>query len=403
MKTKLNTDNCKLTTLTKQLVSIPSYVDSKTNENKLEKFLYKYLKRNVPWLKIYRQKVEKNRYNLICTNSNDPSLVFICHMDTVKPSGNKNKMLKPRIVGNKLYGLGAADMKAGIAAAFEALRGFKAPALNQCLNNIALIFDCDEEYYFKGIKKVLSKYKWSPKLVIYPEPTDLEIVNGCRGLIEIELDVIGKTSHAGTPEKGTNAIEKAIKLVQKLRKGITKNDIKQLGKTTINLSSIKGGRFQDGKITIQANAVADIARILLDIRPADPDMDAEKVLRLINSIVKRLNVKSPSQRLVRLWRKRLTVNIDYKPYFINKNKLDDLEKAINASRLKVKYASNLQQKGFFEAALVASAWNCPAVSFGPIGKCHTEDEFVEISDLTKVKNIFANLINKFCKNGTTTG
>ncbi|MFC1780180.1 M20/M25/M40 family metallo-hydrolase [Patescibacteria group bacterium] len=383
-------NNQQLVNLTKRLIAIPSYVDKKNNENKLEKFLYKYLKRNFGWLKIYRQKVEKDRYNLICTNSNNPSLVFICHMDTVKPSSNKKQMLNLRIVGNKLYGLGAADMKGGIAAILEACRILSPTGSNK----IALIFDCDEEYYFKGIKKVLSKYKWRPKLVICPEPTDLEIVNGCRGLIEIEFDVIGKTVHAGSPEKGVNAIEKAIEIVKTLRKEIIRNDIASLGKTTVNLSSINGGRLQDEKIIVQANAVADVARVLLDIRPADPGMNAQKVQKLIKSIARKINVKCPSQRLVSLWLKRFKVNLDYKPYFADRTSTRIIEKAIKSTGLKVKYTKNLGEKGFFEAALIANTWNCPAISLGPgpANMAHKTDEYVDIDSLEITKNIFIYII-----------
>ncbi|MBN2016250.1 M20/M25/M40 family metallo-hydrolase [Candidatus Dojkabacteria bacterium] len=373
-----------LITLTKRLVSIPSYVDAQNSEKMLENYLFKYLKRNFARLKIYRKKVEKDRFNLICSNSSNPTLVFICHMDTVRPSGNKTSMLKPRVVGNKLYGLGSVDMKGGIAATLEALRWFQAPAWNQKVKGIALIFDCDEEYYFKGVKKVLNEFKWKPKLAICPEPTDLKIINGCRGLIEITFDVIGKTAHAGSPKSGVNAIEKAVSIVKALRKEISENDIKELGKSTVNLSSLNGGRLQDKKITVQANAVPDIARVLLDIRTANPTICANTAKKLIASIAKRLGVQC----------QKIKVTLDYKPYLASKKELTLFEEATNKTGVKVEYVEDLGSKGFYEASLVSNAWQCPAISFGPgpAKMAHKNGEYVDIRSLQCTKEVFKTLI-----------
>ena len=104
-----------LTSLTKKLISIPSYVDKENYELQISNYLYRYIKNNLKWLKVYKQKVENSRNNIIAINTSNPKLIFISHMDTVKPSGDRDKMLIPQIKGNKLFGLGAVDMKGGLA------------------------------------------------------------------------------------------------------------------------------------------------------------------------------------------------------------------------------------------------------------------------------------------------
>jgi acetylornithine deacetylase/succinyl-diaminopimelate desuccinylase-like protein len=99
-------------------------------------------------------------------------------------------------------------MKAGIASTLTALKKFKHT------KGVTLTLECDEEYYFKGIKKLLKEYKFNPKLVICPEPTNLKIISGCRGLIEIKLSILGKTAHAGNPQAGINAIEKTVRIIE---------------------------------------------------------------------------------------------------------------------------------------------------------------------------------------------
>lgn len=368
-----------LLNLTRQLIAIPSYLDGKINENKVGEFIYSYLKDNLKWLKISKQNIGKGRFNIIAANSNNPQLVFISHMDTVYPARDHKEALRPKLSKNKLYGLGSADMKSGLAASIIAAQEMSKTA------RIAFIFDCDEEYYFEGIKKIIKKYKFKPDLVICPEPTNLKIVNGCRGVIELKLDVIGKTAHAGSPQKGINAIERSVGLVDILKRELTVEDVNELGKTTVNLSSITGGRLLDSEIITQANAVPDITKVLLDIRPANPQLTGGKIKKIIWCISKQLEIRISN----------FEVKLDYSPYYSKKTDLNLLEKAIKETGFKPEYKKNLGLGGFFEAAIVSRAWNCPAVSFGPIGEGHVVKENVDIESLEKTKNVFVNLIKQF--------
>ncbi len=134
--------------LAKDLISIPSYVDLVTDESKVGEYLLSYLAENLPWLKVKIQKVSARRFNIIALSDPNPRLLFLCHTDTVNPS-SKNS-LEPNIIGNKLFGLGSSDMKGGLSCAIKAIEelgeGFSA----------GLILDCDEEYSFLGINKLVS-------------------------------------------------------------------------------------------------------------------------------------------------------------------------------------------------------------------------------------------------------
>lgn len=366
--------------LTQKLITLPSFVDENNNEKRIADFLWSYFNQNLPWMKLEKQTVKENRYNIIATDGKNPRLVFICHMDTVKP--NNLSMLNPKVVGNRIYGLGTCDMKGSLATSVKALE------MMEKTQGIAFIFDCDEEYYFTGIKKVIEKYQFRPELVICPEPTNLEIVNGCRGVIEIELTVIGKTAHAGTPQNGINAIEKAVLLLKKLTKELQTNDLPELGQTTVNLSSLRGGRNRNNRITIQANAVPDIAFLLLDIRPANPSLKGEEVLKKLEILAKKEKVKIVNEK----------IKLNYQPYISNSERLKNFEKALVKSDLPIKYQKNLSQGGFYESDLISKAWNCPAINFGPAKKetAHTKDEYVEIDSLKKTKKAFENLIEIYC-------
>ena len=73
--------------LTKKLISIPSYVDSSTNEREIAEYVYQYLS-NISWLTTVKQNVENNRFNVIAYSSLSPKLLLVGHLDTVQPSAN---------------------------------------------------------------------------------------------------------------------------------------------------------------------------------------------------------------------------------------------------------------------------------------------------------------------------
>lgn len=365
--------------LTKRLISIGSYVDRDNNEKGLGDFLFAYLSENLPWLKATKQPLENGRYNIVAAEDN-PRLLFISHMDTVRPTGNISSRLTPVEKDGCLYGLGSCDMKAGLAASLSAVEK-AGPG-----SGAGLIFDCDEEYYFLGARQLIKDFTFSPRLIVFPEPTDMNILSGCRGIIEARLDIAGRTSHAGRPDRGINAVTGAVAFASRLKQPLTRGDAAELGKTTVNLSAITGGLSQNGKIITQANAVPDLARIILDIRTADLDMDAGKARDLMLQTGKELS----------LGIENIKFNLDYRPFLSGKNDLSGLEDAAKASGRKPSYLDPADS-GFFEAAFISRAWNCPAAAYGPGRTAHQADECVPVADLLSTVSVFSRLITIYAK------
>ncbi len=386
-----------LETLLKKTVSIPSYLDNKTNEKKFANFLVNYIIQNLPWLKVKKQQVEKERYNVIARSDENPKLLFVSHMDTVLPIGNSKLRLTPEKKDKKLYGLGTVDMKAGLVASLKAVekagKGY----------SVALLFDCGEEYYFKGINKFIKGVKnnklgfkpgWKPKIVIFPEPSNLKISNGCRGLLEIQAKIKGKTCHAGRPENGVNAVESAVKIITQLKKEIIQNDIPELGKTTVNLAGLNGGLLQDSKIVVRPNAVPDIAEFVLDIRSANPNLNGNKVCSLLEKQADTLDT--------------LIINfetkLDYPPYLISKKSksvgLKKVEEILRNTIKKVEYCKDISKSGYGELALIGGklGWDSINLGPGPSKKAHQIDEYVNLSTVEQCYKVYSNLILKFKKN-----
>src|SRR5690554_5727269 len=105
--------------LTKKLISIPSYVNSETNERGISEFIIKYCS-DLKWLRVTKQVIQQNRCNILISDGFPTKLLFLGHLDTVQPT--LSGQTRPYIKNNCLFGLGASDMKNNIAAFLNAWR-----------------------------------------------------------------------------------------------------------------------------------------------------------------------------------------------------------------------------------------------------------------------------------------
>ena len=376
----------KLIDLTTKLISIPSFVGDDNNEVQLAEYICKYIAENIPWMNVYKEYIDEKRFNVIAYGSKAPRVIFSSHMDTVLATGNLQERLTAVQKDGQLFGLGACDMKGGLACSLYAM------AKSKKALPVALVFTCDEEYYFAGIKKFISDLKagklpldntTKPELVIFPEPSNLQISYGCRGCVELELTVSGRSAHAGRPMAGINAIEKSVDLVNVLRSNLAQKCMPELGFTTVNLASINGGVSVDGQIQSRANAIADTARIVLDIRTASKLQDAKYIIARALEAAGVLDITL----------KEVVTRLDLAPYVAEEKKLKTLEKAISSAELKVEFDRNPAFGGYGEFAMVGTELGWNAVNFGPGpgGTAHQIKECVNVIDLDSVSRVYQEL------------
>ena len=141
-------------------------------------------------------------------------IVWNGHVDVVP--GNHGQF-EPYIVGDHLYGRGSADMKAGLAAMMEAFYELsKNPQI--LLKRIQLHIVTDEETGGSFTSKYLVDQGYFGNFVICGEPTQLHIGLQAKGIVQLDIILKGKSSHGSRPWEGINAIEKAFKFDQEMRK-----------------------------------------------------------------------------------------------------------------------------------------------------------------------------------------
>lgn len=152
------------------------------------------------WLRARGAEVEVLERNLVARAPGArgaPDLLYLSHLDTVPPTAGWSRAPWPVARdGERIYGLGANDAKAAVAAmavAFtELLTERRAEAL-------ALAFVCDEETGGRGAEwllPLLGARGETPRAAVVGEPTGLAPVVAQKGLLVLELDQHGDAGHA---------------------------------------------------------------------------------------------------------------------------------------------------------------------------------------------------------------
>ena len=204
------------------------------------------------------------------------SLMLCGHLDTVGVDGMRAPF-DPVERDGRLYGRGACDMKAGIAAAVyaaEALRraGIELPGTLEVSGTV------DEESGGLAGVQWLAERRWLAKdktdFVIIPEPLDVDrVCIGHRGVYWFEVEAHGRIGHGSMPFLGASAIEgmgRFLHLVEdelKPRLAARRTDVPVVPPgarhATINTNGIDGGQPIDG---VQTPCVADRCRAVFDRR-----------------------------------------------------------------------------------------------------------------------------------------
>ena len=142
-----------------------------------------------------------------------PTIMLLGHTDVVPPgdlgawSGDP---FLPHTENGRITGRGTADMKAGLVAAWLAVRSLKESGIS-LPGDVILAAVSGEEDGGLGTFALLQKLDelgWTVDACVIPEPTDLDIVPANGGALTFRLIVRGAATHASRRSEGVSAIEK---------------------------------------------------------------------------------------------------------------------------------------------------------------------------------------------------
>ncbi len=135
-----------------------------------------------------------------------PLVVLAGHLDTVPANHNAGA----RRDGDRLYGVGASDMKSGVAVMLALGEAHEPP---RARFDLALVFYDAEEGPLErnGLRRLLGEMPWlrQAALGILLEPTALAAELGCVGSVNAEVVVTGQSAHSARPWLGVNAVGRA--------------------------------------------------------------------------------------------------------------------------------------------------------------------------------------------------
>ena len=223
-----------------------------------------------PWLEVTRV-----GDNVVArtTGGRSERLLVAGHLDTVPPNGNS----EPILTGDRVAGLGAADMKGGLAVMLGLAAAHADPAID-----VTYVWYAAEEIE-REHNGLLELEAARPDLLeadaaVLGEPTGAVPEAGCQGSMHIRISLAGERAHTARPWMGSNAIHRLGDLLGVLRAYQARRPV------------IDGCRFAEAlqatAVTggVASNVVPDEATLVLNHRFA-PDRTPEQAERHVRDLV----------------------------------------------------------------------------------------------------------------------
>lgn len=305
-------------------------------------------------------------------------LVLVGHTDTVPYDPEWSGALKLDQEGGKLYGRGACDTKAFIAAAITAVESLDLKRLKRPL---ALVFSADEEIGCLGAKRLAEARPFRARYAIVGEPTSLQPIRAGKGYCLAEITVRGREAHSAYPQLGASAIFQAARLIQRIEN--IADDLKSEQRmefdpphTTLNVGLIQGGSAK--------NIVPGECRFTLEWRPI-PREASNHVLNLVRRAAAELK-REDSDFTCEIEAARADDSFETDP---DSRIVRFLEKSTDRTAGTVAFGTE---------APSMIALGAQAVVFGPgdIRVAHRTGEFVPGDELNRCIEILIEAIEHFC-------
>ncbi len=288
---------------------------------------------------------------------------LIGHLDTV-PVENE---LTGKIIDGRLYGLGASDMKGGLAVMLYLIDYFMN---RESKFNLIYVFYEKEEGPFNdnGLQPLLEKYGDILKnidLAFVLEPTNNEVQVGAVGTINAEVIFRGKKAHSARAWQGENAIHKSWKLIKRVNDfGIREYPFSfNIGNKEVNITFYELMNITVAKSEGAKNVIPDYFYLNINYRFSPSKTLEEAKEDIVNIVKDDAEVKF----------------VDLAPPGKIPNKNEILLEFISKFDLPVK-----PKQAWTDVARL-SLFNIDAVNFGPgdPSQAHQYNEYIPIENLYK--------------------
>lgn len=341
-----------------------------------------YLERSLAYcgLETETREIAPGRVNVFGTlkgSGERESVMLAGHLDTA-PSDNWQKAYQIEEKDGKIYGRGACDMKAALAAYLEVVNSIKDSGIT-LKGDLIIAGICDEEYQMIGSKDI-GKNGPHAAFGIIGEPSNLLVCPANRGQLGATIETYGVSVHSSVPERGVNAIchmSKIIEAFSDYTKSLEKvSPHPLLGRPSFNIGTIQGGTI--------LSAVPDRCRIEIDRRFL-PHETVDSIYNEYHSVIDPLVHSVPGFRY----------SISEPTWNIPANDVNPEEagvKALLQASGKVLHEDASPMP--FVAGSDAPHLGFPTVICGPgdLGQAHSNAEFVSTEQLIHAVEIYLETI-----------
>ncbi|MCR5482135.1 MAG: M20/M25/M40 family metallo-hydrolase [Clostridia bacterium] len=311
---------------------------------------------------------ETGRQILTASYGKNPAIGFLGHTDTVDiADGWETDPFTLTEKGGELFGLGACDMKGGIAAFMSAVSETDLSSLKK---GICIYCTYDEEIMFNGIKDMTEAGTFFPQHMLIAEPTDLVPMVGSKGLLEYIFTFTGVTTHSSTPIDGKSSNKNAVRFLNKMmdfEEELRKNrsPFFAVPYPTMNIGIIKGGTA--------INNVPNKTTVYLDFRICDSEKEYPLIRKAVDDALEGLDGS----------------------YVI----INDIASFQNTGELVSVYEEKTGNKarpffGVTEASFIGG--DRVILGPGPL-TAHEKNEHVSAASLEKTTQVYKEMIEALCK------
>ncbi|HWQ14995.1 MAG TPA: M20 family metallopeptidase [Roseiflexaceae bacterium] len=338
------------------------------------------------------EEVAPGRPNVIAelrgARGDGPLLLLEGHTDVVTPGDLAAWTRDPfggEIVGRRLYGRGAADMKGGLAAMLFAARALQLAGA-PFAGTLRLLVPCDEEGLMLGVKALAARgHADGAAGAIVCEPEGREVCVAQKGALRLRLLSLGRIAHGAMPDEGVNALAgmarllgRVLDLEAELRACCGPHPL--LGQVHISPTVARAPLRPD---PAQMNCLPDTCDAFLDIRTL-PSLGHATLIARVREVMAAVSAATPA-------------------YHFALEVLDDrpaTEIAVDHPLVRALVAAHRQVygeapvlggvPGSTDGTILARDRGVPVVVYGPGDKRipHQPDEFVDLDEVEHAARVY---------------
>jgi len=364
------------------LVAIPSVnpmgserEEPEFGEARVAEYVLQFLARH--GVQAERRPVLPGRDNILAHvpgRSREGSILLETHMDTVRIDHMRIAPFEPLQRDGRLYGRGACDAKASLAAMMVAMAQVRRGAPP---TDVWLCAAVDEEYTFGGAAHLV-RSGFRAACAVVGEPTRLQVVTAHKGAARWRLVAHGRSAHAATPWEGDNAIYRMAKVVAVLERHAGALEAApphpRLGPRTLNVGTIEGGQTVN---TVPDRCVVTVDRRVLPGEDLPAVIASMEALLAEEGLADRVDVSE-------ILRDPPLETPDDAPWA--RTVLAAARSVVASETIAVHYGTDASK--FAEVGI-------PSVVIGPgdIAQAHTTEEWVDVGEVRAAVEIYARLLS----------